>query len=185
MKPLLGDRTGTDEARRVSELLEESGRWVASLGHREWTFDLVLVGDAVMQDLNGRFRGQDRVTDVLSFSDLSGGTAEEGRAPDLAAGEAGAWCDLWRDGPGFAEAPVGEVILAPDFIVARCRANGWPLETEIPMLVVHGCLHLLGWDHMEEEQARAMRRLETRCLAACGLAHPLAHPPATQEEGRS
>ncbi|PIE76706.1 rRNA maturation RNase YbeY [bacterium DOLJORAL78_65_58] len=117
------------------------------------------------------------LTDVLSFSGLE----EVGAGPpDLAAGQAGAGTDLWLD-PLHADDPVGmgeisgvgEIILAPDFIARRCAAQGWPLEKEIPMLVVHGCLHLLGWDHEEEERGRAMRRLESERLAACGLEHPL------------
>ncbi len=156
MKPRLGDRCGSETARAVGRLLEDAGRWVAPLGRPEWAFDL---------------------TDVLSFSGLE----EVGAGPpDLAAGQAGAGTDLWLD-PLHADDPVGmgeisgvgEIILAPDFIARRCAAQGWPLEKEIPMLVVHGCLHLLGWDHEEEERGRAMRRLESERLAACGLEHPL------------
>lgn len=171
MIPRPGDKCGTAAAQTVHRLLAQATEWVAPLGRPDWSFDLVLVGDTMMQDLNARFRGKDAVTDVLSFSALEDvGTGD----PDLAAGVAGAWGDLWLDPLQVADpGGVGEIILAPDFIVRRCQDRGWPLEKEIPMLVIHGCLHLLGWDHMEPEQGCAMRRLEAERLAACGLEHPL------------
>jgi len=171
MIPRPGEKCGTAATRTVRDLLTPAAEWVGPLGRPDWSFDLVLVDDAVMQDLNARFRGKDAVTDVLSFSALEDAGPGD---PDLQAGQAGAYGDLWLDPLQPADpGGVGEIILAPDFIVRRCRQKGWPLEKEIPMLVVHGCLHLLGWDHEETEQARAMRRLEAERLAACGLDHPL------------
>lgn len=149
----------------------------AQVGPADWAVDLVLVDDARMAGLNEGFRGADGVTDVLSFSYLA--AADEGRA-DLAAGVGHAAHDLQLDA-GEAEAAalsgappvVGEVILAPDFVGARCEANGWPIGLEFPLLVVHGLLHILGWDHQEEEERQAMQDIEEAVLAGHELAHPL------------
>ncbi len=141
---------------------------VAGLGRGSWTVNIVLGGDDLVADLNQRYRGREGVTDVLSFSYLEeAGTGE----PDLAAGQGRAAVDLWRD---LSQDMVGEVVLAPGFVAQRCRAEGWGLETEFALLVIHGCLHVLGWDHVHDDQQQAMRKLETELLAGMGLLHPLA-----------
>jgi len=141
---------------------------VAQLGRPDWTVNLVLADDGEVAGLNRTYREGDGVTDVLSFSYL----AEDGDgAPDLAAGRSGAHHDLWRDAGGDA---VGEVVLAADFVADRCRREGWRVEDEFALLVVHGCLHVLGWDHEDAAMGRDMRKLEAGLLEGMGLKHPLA-----------
>ena len=147
----------------------------AGLGRPDWTVDLVLVDDEAMTDLNQGFRGAEGVTDVLSFSYLEG---EGAGACDLAAGDGCALGDLWLESLAaeteFGAGPVvGEVVLAPDFITRRCLENGWPMKHEMPMLVVHGLLHILGWDHTDETETEAMQTVEQDILAAAGLPHPM------------
>lgn len=146
---------------------------VAGLGREDWHLDLVLVDDRAMAELNGDFRGNPAVTDVLSFTYLE----DEGpNGPDLPAYEAGARHGLWwADPPAAGGQPeaVGEVILAPDFIAGRCREKGWPVRAEIPLLVVHGCLHVLGWEHEKATDMEAMRDIEEDLLRTAGLEHPL------------
>lgn len=149
------------------------GNLVAGIGREDWYVDLVLLDDRAMAELNGDFRGNPDVTDVLSFSYLE----DEGPGnPDLAAYDAGARHNLWWADPpatnGQPEA-VGELILAPAFIADRCARKGWPLEAEVPLLVVHGCLHLLGWEHDKETDREAMRDVEQDLLQAVGIEHPL------------
>jgi len=146
---------------------------VEGLGKEDWHVDLVLVDDRAMAELNGDFRGKPDVTDVLSFSYLE----DEGPGqPDLAAYGAGARHDLWwADPPSAGGAPeaVGEVILAPRFVADRCTRKGWPVEAEVPLLVIHGCLHLLGWEHETPTDTEAMRDIEQDLLQAADLTHPL------------
>jgi probable rRNA maturation factor len=148
----------------------------AALGPEDWRIDLVLVDDEAMIGLNRDYRGTDEPTDVLSFSYLLE-AAVAGQAPDLRVGDRGARCDLWVDpleaGAGAA-LPAGEVVLAPVFITGRCRERGWAPDHEMALLVVHGCLHILGWEHDDEADRRAMMDLETAVLRGCGLPHPLA-----------
>jgi probable rRNA maturation factor len=145
------------------------------LGRDDWTVDLALVDDAAMTALNQDFRGAEGVTDVLSFSYLE---ADGPGLPDLAAGTGRACSDLWlepvaRQEPVGPDPVVGEIVLAPGFIARRCAEKEWPLDQEMPMLVVHGLLHVLGWDHRNESETEAMQVVEQEILAAAGLPHPM------------
>lgn len=145
-------------------------RLAGPAGAAGWTLDLVLVDDAEMAALNRAWRGRDEATDVLSFSYL----LPEGEGPPaLAAGVAAAAHDLWRDpADAVAGGEVGEVFIAPAFVVARCAAHGWPLADELALLTVHGLLHVLGWEH-GGAAAAAMRAREAALLAGAGFGHPL------------
>jgi probable rRNA maturation factor len=146
------------------------GRLAGQIGGSDWPVDVVLVADDMMSGLNRRYRDGEGVTDVLSFSYLE----SEGTGPaDLVSGTGLAPHDLWCPVENERSGAVGELVLAPAFIGGRCRENGWPVAEEIPLLVVHGCLHLLGWDHMEPAAQNAMQAVETTLLAGEGLSHPL------------
>jgi probable rRNA maturation factor len=147
------------------------GDLVTTLGHPDWVLNLVLVDDPVMADLNARWYGGHGVTDVLSFTYLEDAGSEE---PELASGVGEAACDLWV-APGEAPAAVtaGEVVLAADYVARRCRQEGWDLTSEWALLLVHGTLHVLGWEHGQPEQRQAMRAREAEVLARHGFKHPL------------
>lgn len=150
-------------------------RLAAVLGRPDWGCDVVLVDDDIMTGLNEEFRNVPGVTDVLSFSYLQG--AGSGEAA-LKRDQGHAYADLWLDSlateqdDGQAQV-VGEVVLAPGFIVARCGEKNWSEMQEIPLLVVHGILHILGWDHEGDRDTAAMRKVEAEILAEEGLPHPL------------
>lgn len=140
------------------------------VGLPDWTVEFVLVDDHEMQELNRRFRNKDAVTDVLSFPELLATGDGPAHLP-AACGEA--FCDLWRDpldGPG---AVVGEIVMAPGFIEDRCQVSGWDPASEFLLLMVHGLLHLVGWDHPDGPSMQAMRERETGLLARRGLLHPM------------
>lgn len=145
------------------------------IGKTDWLLNLVLVDDQEMIELNATYRGKNGVTDVLSFSYLM--TAEGGK-PDLKQGQCYAPADLSLDpmtcGDDEGEdAAVGEVILAPGFIAQRCRQQGWNVKDELALLVVHGCLHVLGWDHEEDFAREVMQVTEEGILADSGYPHPM------------
>ena len=150
-------------------------RMARSLGLPHWECDVVLVDDGIMAGLNEEFRNVPGVTDVLSFSYLQG--AGSGDAV-LKRGQGHAYADLWLDSLAFAQENdqaqvVGEVVLAPEFIVGRCRERNWDENREIPLLVVHGLLHILGWDHESDGETAAMRKVEAEIMAGEGMPHPL------------
>jgi probable rRNA maturation factor len=107
---------------------------------------VVVTDDATVRDLNQRYLDVDEPTDVLSF-----GLGEKADAP-------------FALPPG--EAPsLGEVIIAYPTAVRQGEEQGHSVETEVAHLLVHGILHLLGYDHVEAEEERIMRRREREILA--------------------
>lgn len=110
---------------------------------------IAISDDATVRDLNRRYLGLDEPTDVLSF-----GLSEESDTPfALPPGEA---------------APLGEVIISYPTAVQQAREEGHSVEAELAHLLVHGILHLLGYDHLERDDERAMRRKEEQILARLG-----------------
>lgn len=108
--------------------------------------DVTLVDDAAIADLNRRYRGVDRPTDVLSFA-LNEGAAD----------------------PPPARALLGDVVISLERAAAQAAEHGHPLERELCFLAVHGTLHLMGYDHQTPRQERPMRALEEEVLAALDL----------------
>jgi probable rRNA maturation factor len=112
---------------------------------------LVLTDDAEMGALNRTWRGKDSTANVLSFP----------------AGEsAGAI-------PGEPQ-PLGDVLLAAETVLAEACDKSVPVANHVAHLVVHGMLHLLGFDHERDEDALAMETLEIKALAGLGIADPYA-----------
>lgn len=145
-----------------------------AVGPADWLVEVVLVDDEAMAGLNLAYRGAEGPTDVLSFSYL---VADGSGEPGVRAGRHGARRDLWLepDGGGAGQSPLaGEVVLAPGFIHGRCAERGWAPDREMALLVVHGCLHILGWEHETEADRRAMQDVEASVLRGFGLPHPLA-----------
>jgi len=107
---------------------------------------VVISDDATVRELNRRYLGVDEPTDVISF-----GLSEEGDRPfALPPGEA---------------APLGEVIVSYPTAVRQAAEQGHSVEAEVAHLLVHGILHLLGYDHIEAQDERIMRRREGEILA--------------------
>jgi probable rRNA maturation factor len=77
-----------------------------------------------------------------------------------------------------APAALGDVVLALETIAAEAEAQGKSLADHVAHLVVHGVLHLLGYDHETQGQARSMERLEIEILAGLGIGDPYHLPPA-------
>ena len=104
---------------------------------------ILLTDDETVRDLNGRFRGKDRPTNVLSFP------APENARPHL-----------------------GDIVLAHGVCAAEARAQGKPFADHLSHLVIHGILHLMGHDHEADDEAEAMEAKERTLLAALGIPDP-------------
>ena len=103
----------------------------------------VLTNDDTIQQLNKIYRGKDRPTDVLAFA------LREGRFAELAG------------------AALGDVIVSVETAKKQADERRTPLLEEVTMLVAHGLLHLLGWDHETPAKDRRMRAETDRlCIAA-------------------
>ena len=112
-----------------------------------------LTGDDEVRALNVQWRGKDKPTNVLSFPMSEPEELEQAE----------------RDGP---ELMLGDVVLAHGVCGREAAEKKVPLEAHAAHLVVHGTLHLLGYDHLDEEAASEMEQREVRALAALGIADP-------------
>ncbi|MBI2165950.1 MAG: rRNA maturation RNase YbeY [Chloroflexi bacterium] len=120
--------------------------------------DLTVADDDTVRQLNFRHRGLDEVTDVLAFSFSHSGHYEgEGEPP--APGNV-----QFPDGLGE-KGWLGEVIVSFPQAARQAQEMERPLKQELAHLIVHGTLHLLGYDHLEPEEEATMRGLEGHVLA--------------------
>ena len=113
--------------------------------------DITIVDDEEIHQLNRDYRGVDRPTDVLSFA-LDEDDEEE---PELLEGQLHL---------------LGDIIISAETATRQAEEFGHGLEREIVYLAVHGLLHLLGYDHMVEEDKVIMRAKEEEALRAINLA---------------
>ena len=120
---------------------------------------LSLVSDEVMRSNNAEWRGIDAVTDVISLE------CERPDDPDLAEGEP---CEL------------GDIMLAPAFITAQAGRYATTVADEFRLLLIHGMLHLLGYDHVEDDEAEAMEAREDELLQLVVTDAPMGHVTLTR-----
>lgn len=112
-----------------------------------------VVDEQESRDLNRRYRGTDRPTNVLAFAD---GT---GAMPGL---------------PATPRRTLGDLAICGPVVEREAREQGKAAAAHWAHLLVHGTLHLLGYDHQTPEDAREMERLETSILTSRGLGDPYA-----------
>lgn len=122
-------------------------------GERAVELSIRLTSDAEVHALNAEWRGKDKPTNVLSFP------MAETEELEAAAG----------DGP---ELMLGDIILARGVCAEEAAEKAIPLDQHAAHLMVHGTLHLLGYDHMDEASANDMESREVRALARLGIADP-------------
>ena len=121
---------------RRRELARKAKIVLDALGLGDCELSLRLVGDREIHGLNRDYRGKDRPTDVLSFS--------------LREGEFGAVSDA-----------LGDVVISLDTAVRQAGENRRPLTEEVDRLLIHGILHLAGYDHeLSPREERRMTRKE-------------------------
>jgi probable rRNA maturation factor len=135
---------------RKGRLLQQLRRaakltWLRSSHDKSRTqFTILLTDDAKLRALNARFRGKNRPTNVLSFPTTGSGSY------------------------------LGDIALAFGTAAREAKVGEKSLAAHSTHLVVHGVLHLLGYDHERAREAREMETLETQILAELGIADPYA-----------
>ena len=114
-----------------------------------------LASDDEVRALNAQYRHKDRATNVLSFPMIQ---------PDL--------LDTVTQNSDDGEVLLGDIVLAHGVCVAEAAERGIPVEDHATHLLVHGTLHLLGYDHQGDQDAEAMEAIERDALASLGIADP-------------
>lgn len=134
---------------------------VAGAGPSDGTLQVVLTGDCHLHALNKRYRKKDRPTDVLSFSYLTG---HESARERLLRGRARA--RRFSEEVGVPPGPVlvGQVLISLDTIGARNANERGPAEEDLLLMVAHGLLHVLGFDHEDDPGAQEMEARERELL---------------------
>lgn len=126
----------------MNEALKQSGAKVAGVAE----LSIVLTDDAAQRELNRQWRGIDKPTNVLSFPQI------EPFGPVVGI--------------------LGDIVLARETLEREAAELDKPFADHFTHLVVHGFLHILGYDHEEEGDALDMEGLETRILASLGVPDP-------------
>ena len=120
---------------------------------------LLITGDETVQELNAEYRGLDETTDVLSFSaDHPGHWEGDGDGPERPARDEGFVLP-----PGIPQ-PLGEIIVSLPQARRQAADHGVSPVSELAHLVVHGALHLVGYDHVEPEETAQMQAREREAL---------------------
>lgn len=132
---------------KIIEVLEEAAR-VHDVNDMV-EVSLMLTDDETIHEMNREYRGIDRPTDVLSFA------LEEGEEEEIFGGPE--------------ENLLGDIIISVETAVRQAEEYGHSVEREMSFLALHGMLHLLGYDHMEEEERQEMRAQEKAILASLGI----------------
>ena len=132
--------------------LSDFERWVAAAlqdSHAQLEQTICVVDEAQSRELNHRFRGKDSATNVLAFP---------GEFPG--------------DNDFLDYDCLGDLVICAPFVAAEALQQSKPVDAHWAHLVVHGMLHLQGFDHQSEEQASSMEALEIEILDTLGYTNP-------------
>jgi len=127
-----------------------------AVGHQDGgEVSILLSSDSVITELNQRYRGVNGPTNVLSFptglSEIDYGSA----VPRL----------------------LGDIVVSFDAVVSEAKTARITTQAHLAHMLVHGALHLLGFDHQRREEARVMERLEVQTLEKLGIVNPYSNGP--------
>lgn len=146
------DQTGTlSSPAALASLAQE----VLSAEGRLGSFSLALVGEAAMTDLNRRYRGEEGPTDVLSFPESADEDSWPMAAPEDQGDEGAVTCPF-----------LGEIVICPSVVRRYALEEGSTPDRQLGWTVVHGTLHLLGYDHEQDQgEMRAREKVLLEHLA--------------------
>lgn len=163
----------------IADVVVEDGRWenvdiqplaqrafteaLARLGLEEDGFEIALLAcdDTRIAELNKEFRAKAVPTNVLSWPEVDLSAEDDGGTPDLPDKTAGPFPET-----------LGDIAIAYETCTNEARDQNKDLADHVMHLLVHGCLHLLGYDHVSEKDAAVMEGLEVEILAKLGIANP-------------
>ena len=136
---------------------EKLEQWLSATVPAEKNVSLRIVDSDEIQTLNAQYRNMDKPTNVLSFP-----------------------CDL----PDDIDLPLlGDIVICADVVEREALEFNKPYEAHWAHMLVHGSLHLLGYDHIEDEEAVRMENLETKILTELGFPEPYVPQQMQQDCG--
>ena len=139
---------------KLEELVQKIVNAVLEYEENEENYEVSIsfVNDEEIQDLNKEYRGIDNATDVLSFPMMEFDEEDE----SIDAGEEFEYIEE--------ELPLGDIVISIDRTKAQAEEYGHSFERELAFLLVHGMLHLLGYDHEEEKDEKVMMKTQEEIL---------------------
>jgi len=140
-------------ARQAQEAARTVMRFLPEKFHVEANATLLLTGNPAIKQLNHNFRGINKATNVLSFPQFPPEQIKKLKQ---------------YAGPVY----VGDIAIGYPYIVAEARKERKSLKNHLSHMVIHGLLHLFGYDHIISTEAEHMEQLETRIMAGLGLPDP-------------
>ena len=151
------DKRWKDALPEVRRLIEKAARIAWKRGNKgdfeipvkQAEVSVLLTDDAAVHTLNKEYRGVDKPTNVLSFAALDD-----------------------EDEPVVDPMLLGDIVVAFETTKREAEEQGCSLPDHLFHLIVHGMLHLIGYDHIEEEDAVEMETLEIAVLAESGIGNP-------------
>lgn len=136
---------------RLEALTKIATHILYAVGEAKTLLSIEIVGDGKMRRLNKEYRRRDRTTDVLAFAT--------------------------REGPGPPSLLLGDVVISLPQAIRQAYENNQPVDHELTRLLIHGVLHLCGYDHERGvEEARRMAMRERQVLRRIGAIPELLEP---------
>jgi probable rRNA maturation factor len=143
-----GDNLNNEQLRHAARLTFEQGRTQPATAH---TVAILITDEATSQALNQQYRGVDAPTDVLSFANTPD--------PDF------------PDSSDTMGGHLGDLVISFPVAARQAQQAGHTAAAEVTLLVVHGMLHLLGYDHHTDAQKAEMWALQGKVMSRLNLAH--------------
>lgn len=140
------------EEARLGQLITAAIECAAETAKLEWPkeaeLSTVFTDDAAMAELNKQWRDKPSPTNVLSFP---GGDIEIGQPSDMM---------------------IGDLVFAFETVVREAQEQDKSIDNHLTHLIIHGFLHLFGYDHLNDQEAEQMEALETAALSSLGIDDP-------------
>lgn len=152
------------DSHQLPDLAERAALAVlADMGHLPEAYEISVLGcdDARIAALNAEFREKPQPTNVLSWPAQELGAEVDGRRPGAPAVD-----------PFEQVTELGDIAIAFDTCQREAREAGKPFVDHVTHLVVHGVLHLMGYDHIRDKDATLMEGIETAILGKMGIPDP-------------